>query len=253
MYPRKQACPNVRAISSTHHDRVAISSPAISSNLKSDATPKSQPAASTHQASSATSSSDKDTTNDVPKPEPATASAFSSVSAASVVTKAGAWLSATSATKKDDYEESSSSPNNEQGVTLRPSPSPSPSPPHDDAFSMLEGPLNDEPRAPRRPTAVSYECSHLTYFAALDEVMFNDDDDDADDDADDEVVVNILQGIQDRLLARHLRNGTLATAEGRTAEDGTGGTAECRTFPSFGRKRRFGQIDRRRQIDSIVP
>jgi len=104
---------------------------------------------------------------------------------------------------------------------------------------MLEGPLNDEPRAPLRPTAVSYECSHLAYFSALDEAFFDDDDDDDDDD----VVVNILQGIQDRLLARHLRNGTLVTAEGRTAEGGTGGTAECRTFLSFGRKRRFGQID----------
>ena len=244
MYPRKQACPNVRAMSSTHHDRVAISPPAISSNLKSDATPKSQPAASTHQASRETSSSEKDTTNDVPKPEPATASSFSSISTASVVTKAGAWLSATSATKKDDGEEVSSSPNTEQGVTLRPSPSPSPSPPHDDAFSILEGPLNDEPRAPLRPTAVSYECSHLAYFSALDEAMFDNDDDDTDDDADDDVVVNILQGIQDRLLARQLRNGTLAIAEGRTAEGGTGGTgAECRTLLSFGRKRRFGQID----------
>ena len=220
-------------MSSTHHHRVAISPPAISSNLKSDAIPISQPEdISNHQASSPTSSSEKDTTNDAPRPGSGAASSFSSVSAASVVTKAGAWLSATSATKKDDGEESSSSPNNEQGVTLRPSPSP----PHDDAFSMLEGPLNDEPRAHLRPTAVSYECSHLTYFAALDEAFFDDDDDD-------DVVVNILQGIQDRLLARHLRNGTLATAEGRTAEGGTGGTAEFRTFLSFGRKRRFGQID----------
>ena len=242
MHPRNQAS---RAMSSTHHHRVAISPPAIYSNLKSDAIPISQPEdISNHQASSPTSSSEKDTTNDAPRPGSATASSFSSISAASVVTKAGAWLSATSATKKDNDEEVSSSPNTEQGVILRPSPSPSPSPspPHDAASSMLEGPLNDEPRAPLRPTAVSYECSHLAYFSALDEAFFDDGGDDAAS-ADDDVVVNILQGIQDRLLARHLRSGTLATVEGRTTEGGTGGTAEFRTFLSFGRKRRFGQID----------
>ena len=245
MHPRKQASPNVRAMSSTHHHRVAISPPAISSNFKSDATPISQPEdISNHQASSATSSSEKDTTNDAPRPGSATATSFASVSVASVVTKAGAWLSATS-TKKDDDEEVSSFPNSEQGVTppLSLSPLSSSSPPHDAAFSMLEGPLNDEPRAPLsmlegpfndepraplRPTAVSYECSHLTYFAALDEAMFDDDDDDDDDDAnnDADVVFNILQGIQDRLLAKHLQNGSLIVAEGRTAEGGTGSTAE---------------------------
>ena len=230
MHPRKQASPNVRAMSSTHHHRVAISPPAISSNFKSDATPISQPEdISNHQASSATSSSEKDTTNDAPRPGSATATSFASVSVASVVTKAGAWLSATS-TKKDDDEEVSSFPNSEQGVTppLSLSPLSSSSPPHDAAFSMLEGPLNDEPRAPLRPTAVSYECSHLTYFAALDEAMFDDDDDDDDDDAnnDADVVFNILQGIQDRLLAKHLQNGSLIVAEGRTAEGGSGSTAE---------------------------
>ena len=223
-------------MSSAHNHRVTISSPAISSNVKSDATPKSKPADTpSHQAPSPASSSEKDTTDGASRPGSAAASSSSSVSAASVVVKAGAWLSAASTS---DEQVAEGDTTNQAGLIDEEQASLPQS--HGDDFSMLEGPLNDEPRVPLRPTAVSYECSHLAYFAALDAAMFDDDDD---DEVDGGVVVDILQGIQDRLLARHLRNGTLAAAEGRTAEGGAGGTAECRTFLSFGRKRRFGQID----------
>ena len=199
-------------MSSAHNHRVTISSPAISSNVKSDATPKSKPADTpSHQAPSPASSSEKDTTDGASRPGSAAASSSSSVSAASVVVKAGAWLSAASTS---DEQVAEGDTTNQAGLIDEEQASLPQS--HGDDFSMLEGPLNDEPRVPLRPTAVSYECSHLAYFAALDAAMFDDDDDEVVDD----VAVNILQGIQDRLLARHLRNGTLAAAEGESSRYG---------------------------------
>ena len=53
--------------------------------------------------------------------------------------------------------------------------------------AIVEGRLNDDPRAPRHPTAVSYEFSHLSYFAALLGDTNGDDGVDDDDSLEDDV------------------------------------------------------------------
>ena len=116
------------------------------------------------------------------------------------------------------------------------SPLPSSSRPHDGggvpsfSHSLLvptrTGRLNDQPSAPRHPTAVSYECSKLTYFAALLEDMNG-------DGGDEDESMNIFRRVQDRLVAKHLNNGTLAAAEWRIAK---GGTNECHKIHSFGQR-----------------
>ena len=68
----------------------------------------------------------------------------------------------------------------------------------------------------RRPTAISYECSSLTYFAALLDTIDADPlplQDGGADDAGDSVAAGatVLHDIQGRLVEKHLRNGTIRT------------------------------------------
>lgn len=92
---------------------------------------------------------------------------------------------------------------------------------------------------PRRPTAISYECGSLTYFAALLEEMNGGEDDDGDDDDDQDGENNhnidnvgnthrtpaaddgsrFLQKIQDRLIEKHVRNGTIRPRTIRIVRD----------------------------------
>ena len=111
---------------------------------------------------------------------------------------------------------------------------------------IVEGCLNDEPSAPRRPAAISYECSHLTYFAALlEDTRMNGDGGGDDDDS-----INIFQRVQDQLLAKHLRNGTLKLTGSNTIRSaGASETSSSRPSPSSSsttkvRRLSFGQKEK---------
>ena len=73
--------------------------------------------------------------------------------------------------------------------------------------------VNDSLRScsSRRPTAVSYECSSLTYFAALLDTIDSDPLPPQDGGADDSAAAGatVLHDIQVRLVEKHLRNGTI--------------------------------------------
>ena len=122
-------------------------------------------------------------------------------------------------------------------------------PPRGSSFSpsmmvgdIVGGRLNDETSAPRHPTAVSYECGHLTYFAALLEDMNGDGGEDVDS-------INIFQRVQDRLVAKHLHNGTLkltgpSTIRSAGASETSSSGPSSSSSPSKVRRLSFGQRER---------
>ena len=102
------------------------------------------------------------------------------------------------------------------------------------SFSLTSStPRRPAQSTPRCPTAISYECGSLTYFAALLEEMNGGEDDEQDGEnnhnvdntgnnhripaADDGS--RLLQKIQDRLIEKHVRNGTIRPRTIRIVRD----------------------------------
>ena len=107
------------------------------------------------------------------------------------------------------------------------------------SFSLTSStPRRPAQSTPRCPTAISYECGSLTYFAALLEEMNDDggeDDDNNEQDGENNHNVDntgnnhripaaddgsrLLQKIQDRLIEKHVRNGTIRPRTIRIVRD----------------------------------
>jgi len=103
-----------------------------------------------------------------------------------------------------------------------------------------------------RSTAVSYECSSDLFLSALLEAIESTEDpdphadDNEHDDSSDDVGVTILRDIQDRLVEKHLHNGTLrerpfrptGTTTSSPLQEGAAGAQPRRVQRGGGRRRR---------------